>query len=80
MKNNYRLEIILSLLFTFILAFSFAQGGPGDPGGDPTGTGNPLGGSASVSGGIILMLILCAVYALIKFQKFMRKDTETNRL
>lgn len=74
MRNKYLTKILLCLLFIVAFAFSYAQDGPGDPGGDPSnGGGDPLGGNAAISGGMILLVSLSAVYGGMKVYYLIKK-------
>jgi hypothetical protein len=75
MKNISKLLVIIMLVITS--AAVFAQGPP-DPNGDgsaPNGDNTPVGGRATVSGGIILLLALGAGYGGKKVYD-MRKKKE----
>ena len=61
-------------------AFSYAQDGPGDPGGDPSGGGGePLGGGAPISGGMILLLSVSALYGGSKIY-YLVKNKPRNKI
>lgn len=64
MKTLYKIKYLLVILFTVFAMNIFAQGGPGDPGGDPEGGGGggPLGGGAPVSGGTIVLITFAIAY------------------
>ncbi|HEY9116016.1 MAG TPA: hypothetical protein VIN10_15070 [Bacteroidales bacterium] len=76
MKKKYLTKILISLLFTLVFAFSYAQGGPGDPGGDPSGGGDPLGGGAPLSGGTIILLSIGAAFGGTKLINYIKKESE----
>ncbi|HEY9114114.1 MAG TPA: hypothetical protein VIN10_05400 [Bacteroidales bacterium] len=70
MKTLKKIKYFLVIIITVIAMNSFAQGGPGDPGGDPEGGGDPLGGRAPLSGGTFLLIALGAAYGSKKIIEF----------
>jgi hypothetical protein len=75
------LNKIKYLLIVFFIAFSFsalAQGGPGDPNGDPEGGGDPVGGGgAPNTGHSIVLLSLALTYGgkkIYDYSKFKQED------
>ena len=76
MKISALKKIVLTLAFVFIVAFSFAQTGPGDPGSGPSGNDPPAGGNAPVGGGLAILITLGAIYGSKSL--FRLFDTNTN--
>lgn len=80
MKTLYKIKYLLAILFTIFAMNIFAQGGPGDPGGDPEGGGNdPLGGGAPVSGGTIVLLTIAMAYGgkkIYQIASFKREEVK----
>lgn len=63
MKILNKIKYFLVIFLTVIAINSFAQDGPGDPGGNPDGGGNdPLGGGAPLSGGTMMLIAIGAIY------------------
>ena len=62
MKRNRYINLIFILIFQLFALNAVAEmNGPGDPGGGPTTGDPPLGGSAPINGGLI-MVVMAAVY------------------
>ena len=79
MKTLYKIKYLLIILFTVFAINSFAQGGPGDPGGDPEGGGNdPLGGGAPLSGGTIILIAIGAFWGGKKYYEIKSLGKEEN--
>ncbi|MCD4745813.1 MAG: hypothetical protein K8R58_05900 [Bacteroidales bacterium] len=64
--------LCLIMLTPILLNSVFAQDPP-HPGGDPTSGENPVGGGASISGGIIILFTLGAGYASKKIYDVKKK-------
>jgi hypothetical protein len=75
MKTFNKIKYFLLILITIITLNSYAQGGPGDPGGDPEGTNDPLGGGAPIFGGTFILIALGAFYGGRKI--FLLKNLES---
>ena len=67
---------MLSIAFVFIATISFAQMmGPQDPGSSPELGDPPIGGDATLSGGVILLLTISTAYGGKKVYDLMKDDT-----
>ncbi|HEY9114116.1 MAG TPA: hypothetical protein VIN10_05410 [Bacteroidales bacterium] len=80
MKTLNKIKYLLVIIFTVFAMNIFAQGGPGDPGGDPEGGGGggPLGGGSPISGGTIILTAFGLGYGGLKiYQMAKPKPKET---
>ena len=68
-----RKNIILSTVFVFVVFFSYAQPG-GPPSGGGEGASNQVGGDAPIGGGIMILLVLGAVYGAKKVFKLVSES------
>lgn len=79
MKTLYKIKYLFIILFTVCTIGLFAQGGPGDPGGDPEGGGgDPLGGGAPISGGVTMLIALSLIYGGKKMYELRQNKKELN--
>ena len=77
MKTFNKLKYLLVIIFTAFAISTFAQGGPGDPNGDPEGGGDPIGGGgAPNTGHTIVMLSLALAYGVKKVYDFTKMKEE----
>ena len=73
MKKQLIKLIGISLLVSLPTIFSVAQPNPGQNSGGGPLSGGPIGGSAPVGGGLVIMLVLSAAYAGKKAYNFKRE-------
>lgn len=75
MKTRNIKKIIVGFAFVFISSISFAQMmGPQDPGSGPEANDPAVGGDASLSGGVMLLLTLGAAYGGKKVFHLVKKN------
>ncbi len=67
--------IIIITLFSNMSVFA-QQDGPGNPGGEPTGSDPPLGGGAPIGGGTLILIGLGAAYAGKKIYDIITEEKE----
>ena len=73
MKTLNKIKYLIIILLAFFTISSFAQSGPGDPGGDPGGGGDPIGGGgAPLNGQVIVLFSLALAYGGMKVYQFTR--------
>ena len=77
MKTSKYIQYLFLTLFIIFTSVSFAQDGPGDPGGTPeSGDNDPLGGRAPLSGGTIALIVLGTIYAGKKIYELKKNENE----
>lgn len=63
MKTTLLKKILFIFFFIFLTTVSFSQmTAPEDPGGNPEGNDDPLGGGAPISGGTSLLIAIGLIY------------------
>lgn len=77
MRTIKKIKYLLIILITVFAVNSFAQGGPGDPNGDPEGGGDPVGGGgAPISGHTVVLLSFALAYGGKKIYDFSKLKRE----
>ncbi|HAG16665.1 MAG TPA: hypothetical protein DCG69_09115 [Bacteroidales bacterium] len=67
MKNKRK--IILLIVFLLGLAITSMAGDPPPVDGDPTGGGTPIGGSAPLEQGYLVLILLAFFYGIYNYSK-----------
>ncbi|HQQ13386.1 MAG TPA: hypothetical protein PK855_09490, partial [Bacteroidales bacterium] len=68
MNKMKKLQILLVISASLILGQSLYGQGPPNPPGDPSTGGGPVGGSAPLSDGVFILLIVALVYTAFKYR------------